>query len=237
MSCLEIPVTIPHVRKDPSKATTVKFRRSYIFETLLPTVGCPQATYEWRIHSAGKQPLTFHQNFTLVSRQPKWVMKRKSFLPGLYLVKVFVMFSDKTNYDYGFLRIIPSGLIARIDGGNEIKLSHGALIKLDASLSYNKDFGRGNHTGLNFTWYCTKNNESFTSNTDHQQVMVNGSACFENGTIKLLSNGMITYVDSQNMVAGLTYTFTLIVKSVHSSESCKQKVHLVSGERPLNVIR
>ena len=203
VACMDNPVTIQNIGKEPRTSTLVKFADSFIFETTFSVTGCPETTYEWRLYSTKRQPLSYGQSYTVVSRQANWMLQKRSLLHGLYVLKVFITFNGGMKYDFGFLEIMPSPLLARIEGGQDVVRGQASIFALDASPSFNKDVGPGNYTGMNFIWLCKKQNESFGNKTHFPEIQVPqqgqisyGNGCFGTGIGRLGSSDRVLKVDA-----------------------------------------
>ena len=242
--CIDNPAIIQLIEKSPQTATAVKFADSYIFETTFSDTGCPETKYEWRLYSTKRHPLSFNQSYTVVSQGANWMLPKRSILHGLHLIKVFITFNGGLKYDFGFLEIKPSTVYARIDGGQEVVRGQGSILTLDASPSCNKDLGAGKYSGMNFTWFCKKQNESFGNKTHFPKIHVPqlgqisyGSGCFGTGIGRLGSNDRVLKVDAPKMIAGVTYTFRLNASNAKFSDIYEQHIRLVPGKPPEIAIR
>ena len=228
-------VLIHLLGKDRLNAFVVKFADSFIFETAFTAIDCPEATYEWRVYSLDQMLDGFNQSNSVVSLQSKWKLEKRSLSPGMYLVKVFITFNWGIKYDFGFLEVVPSGIVARIDGGQNIMRGQDSLLTLNASVSINKDVEPGNYKGMNFSWHCKEEHENIGNMTELQVIQEgagNRSGCFGTGIGRLDSTERVLKVDPRKMSTGVTYTFRVEVVNEKFSDSYEQNIRLVTGPVP-----
>lgn len=93
---------------------------------------------------------TNHDNIILTERELNIPRKRLAY--GLYEVHFTAQMALPNTNKYrstaiGYLRIVPSPLVAKIDGGNLISRGFGKEVKIDASLSKDPDVDRGKDSG------------------------------------------------------------------------------------------
>lgn len=138
----------------------------------------------------------------------------------------------------GFFNVTKSPLIADILGGNKVTRGKGSDITLDGMASSDPDVEPGDHSSMQFTWLCKKQQESFpVGPLDSIPVADTSSGpgsggCFGTGVGKLSSNGKVVKLDTSEMVVGEFYDVKLIVTKDDRADHFLQEIEIVSGNPP-----
>lgn len=116
-----------------------------------------------------------------------------------------------------YLEIMPSPLVATINGGNRWLQSVSEKVTIDASPSHDPDYGRDDKQGLKYIWYCKTANESdyeLPSVPDEYSKRTNdstGAGCFRNGTRRLMINTEVLEIEPNFLWANTSYIFKLFI--------------------------
>ena len=116
-----------------------------------------------------------------------------------------------------YLEIMPSPLVAAINGGNSWLQSVSEKVTIDASPSRDPDYGRDDKQGLKYIWYCKTANESdyeLPSVPDEYSKRTNdstGAGCFRNGTRRLMINTEVLEIEPNFLWANTSYIFKLFI--------------------------
>ena len=143
----------------------------------------------------------------------------------------------------GFFVITKSQLIADILGGNKVTRGLGSVITLDGSASSDPDLGPDNHSSMQFTWLCKKQQESFPVGSLSSLPVVTLSSgpgsggCFGTGVGKLNSSEKVVQLSTSQMLVGETYDVKLVVTKDDRSDDFVQEIKIVSGNPPEVTIR
>ena len=138
-----------------SKTASKSFRSNpYVVRTHI-TLGCERTNkvkFKWKLlllDDNGAQS-THHDNIVLTERELN--IPRKVLAYGLYEVHFTAQMALPNTNKYrstaiGYLRIVPSPLVAKIDGGNLISRGFGKKVKINASPSKDPDVDSGQDSG------------------------------------------------------------------------------------------
>lgn len=143
-----------------------------------------------------------------------------------------------TSSTLGFFTITKSPLIADILGGNKVTRGKGSVITLDGSASSDPDVGPGNHSSMQFTWLCKKQQEHFPGGSLSSLPVVTllpgpgRGGCFGTGVGKLNSSAKVVQLDTSQMVVGESYDVKLVVKKDDREDDFVQEIEIVSGNPP-----
>lgn len=138
----------------------------------------------------------------------------------------------------GFFMVTKSPLIADILGGNKVTRGKGSVITLDGSASSDPDVGSGNHSSMQFTWLCKKQQERFPGGSLSSLPVVTLSSgpgsggCFGTGVGKLNSSGKVVQLNASQMVVGESYDVKLVVTKDDREDDFLQGIEIVSGNPP-----
>lgn len=138
-----------------SKTASKSFRSDpYVVRThiLLDCERTNKVKFKWKLlllDENGAQS-TNHENIILTERELN--IPRKGLVYGLYEVHFIAQMALPNTNKYrstaiGYLRIVPSPLVAKIDGGNLISRGFGKEVKIDASPSKDPDVDSGKDSG------------------------------------------------------------------------------------------
>jgi len=73
---------------------------------------------------------------------------------------------DINGHSIGYINVLSADLKANIFGGNFRTVSSLRPIIINGSISEDPDVGRGNLSGIEFYWFCRRDSESFSENTE-----------------------------------------------------------------------
>ena len=167
----------------------------------------------------------------LDTKSNEWNLPRRQFDYGRYFVDLRVAVASRplvTSSALGFFMITKSPLVADILGGNKVTRGKGNVITLDGSASSDPDVGPGNHSSMQFTWLCKKQQESFVT-----LLSSSGSGgCFGTGVGKLSSSAKVAQLDTSQMVVGESYDIKLVVIKDDRGDDFVQEIEIVSGDPP-----
>ena len=143
------------------------------------------------------------------------------YLVGLYYVKFTVQMIGKHgtfSYGYGFFNMTPPQLEAKIQGPQEAEDSE--IVVLDASNST----GPNGTEGLNFTWFCRRKDEHFSTIAPLPIDIASGRnetnrGCFGYGVGQMTSRSRVLTFDTRLMEADRDYVFQLLVQNGDSERS------------------
>ena len=65
---------------------------------------------------------------------------------------------------FGYIEVTSTDLVANITGARRASQGLNETLTLNGSLSHDPDEGPGKYSGLEFTWFCRRNNEKFPNN-------------------------------------------------------------------------
>ena len=85
--------------------------------------------------------------------------------------------------DYELLNVLCLSL-----GGVSRAVGYEMILKLDSAGSYDPDSANLDSTGMQFSWYCKRANETFGIN--YQSRNVTAASCFNNGQYNLSQPGV-----------------------------------------------
>ena len=94
-------------------------------------------------------------------------IKGSGFNYGHYLFRISGNIEGKTatkTSSFGYIEVTSTNLVANITGASQVSQGLNELLTLNGTLSHDPDVGPGDHTGLEFTWLCRRNNEKFPNN-------------------------------------------------------------------------
>ncbi|XP_078376213.1 polycystin family receptor for egg jelly-like [Oculina patagonica] len=122
-------------------------------------------------------------------------------------------------------------LVAVIYGGAEVIRGHNETITMNASLSYDPDVGRGDHSGMNFTWHYGEIKGNYSG---LQTTMKDSFTGINHSSIRYSGNdsGIVITFNTSHMLVNKTYVVKLVVTKDYRSSSVYQVIHLVKGDPP-----
>lgn len=147
-------------------------------------------------------------------------------------------------HTYGYLNVLPGKLKAIISGGNFRTVSSQRKIIVDGSVSQDLDTKGGNLSGVQFSWFCRRHNESFPI-----QVSYLPSVSFENVSSNSVNYGcqgsgprMLVYTTpTWDVHPGVlkdeeTYVVKLVIKKDNRQASFQQTITVVKGVPPQVIV-
>ena len=167
----------------------------------------------------------------LDTKSNEWNLPRRQLDYGRYFVDLRVAVASRplvTSSALGFFMITKSPLIADILGGNKVTRGQGNVITLNGSASSDPDVGSGNHSSMQFTWFCKKQQESFVTLLSSP----GSGGCFGTGVGKLSSSAKVAQLDTSQMVVGESYDIKLVVIKDDREDDFVQEIEIVSGDPP-----
>ena len=119
-------------------------------------------------------------------------------------------------------------LVAIIDGGIEVTLGLNKSYTLNASLSYDPEFGPGDHTGMNFTWFFGAIKGNSTSNEDSFIVLEDAVIEYQEAR----AHGKVVATNTTHLKVNTTYVTKLVVAKDYRNASVFQILRVVNGDPP-----
>ena len=168
---------------------------------------------------------------------------------GLYFVKIvgFTQSNSETKVSsFGYVEVTSTTLVANISGASQASQGLNKKLTLNGSMSHDPDVGEGVYTGLDFTWFCKKEDETFPDNmtslpvVNHPAVSTvlpekDRGGCYGTGIGKLRSRNGFPYIidlDVDKMKGDEDYVIQLAVRkrgmvvyAVHRLR-IKEEIHL-----------
>ncbi|KAL9966015.1 hypothetical protein ACROYT_G024022 [Oculina patagonica] len=122
-------------------------------------------------------------------------------------------------------------LVAIIYGGAEVIRGHNETLTMNASLSYDPDVGRGDHSGMNFAWHYGEIKGNYSG---LQTTMNNSFTGINQSTIRYFGkdSGIVITFNTAHMFVNKTYVVKLVVTKDYRSSSVYQVIHLLKGDPP-----
>ena len=184
---------------------------------------------------------TIERRILLDTKSKEWNLPRRQLDYGRYFVDFRVAIASRplvASSALGFFMITKSPLIADILGGNKVTRGKGSVITLNGSASSDPDVGPGNHSSMQFTWLCKKQQESFPSGSLSSLPVVTllsgpgSGGCFGTGVGKLNSSAKVVQLNTSQMVVGESYDVKLVVIKDDRKDDFVQEIEIVSGNPP-----
>ena len=166
---------------------------------------------------------------------------------GLYYFKVTGSIETVTGTvvdSFGYIEVTSTTLVVNVTGDSQASQGFNKILTLNGSHSYDPDVGKGNYTGLNFTWLCRRVEETFPDNIASLPVVLPLSGfpgshdlggCYGTGIGKLRPRTGVPYVldlDVDKMKGDQNYVVKLVitkrgqmVAAVHQLR-IKKEIHL-----------
>ena len=138
-----------------SKTASKSFRSDpYVVHTHI-RLGCERTNkvkFKWKLLLLDENSAQSTHHDTIVLTERELNIPRKVLAYGLYEVHFTAQMALPNTNKYrstaiGYLRIVPSPLVAKIDGGHLISRGFGKEVKIDASPSKDPDVDRGKYSG------------------------------------------------------------------------------------------
>ncbi|XP_078351521.1 polycystin family receptor for egg jelly-like isoform X1 [Oculina patagonica] len=231
----DFPVTIGDMSKDryhatPVERSTKRLHRANI-EGLPEGVIVLESVLEWRLVS--KMELLSSAEGTLVSEgTEEWTINRRSIPVGIYQVKFMALFTIYDSafprylhaFDYDFIEITAAPIRVIIDGGGKVRWGSNENVTVNGSLSYDRNIGPGDPTGLNFTWSCR-------DSAANASMIMESVECIHSLVEEANVTSSVNIRTSQ-LEAGKTYVLRLTVTKDERSSFAEMSFELVDGKIP-----
>ncbi len=232
-------MTIRNISKDKYHATPVarsakRLNRAMI-EGLPEDAIVVESVLEWRLVSEMELMSSNRAVGALVSQgTDEWTINRRSIPVGIHHVKFtaslaihdFVFPRYLSAFDYGFIEITTAPIRVIIDDGSKVRWGSNENVTVNGSLSYDRNIGPGDLTGLNFTWSCrdAAANASMTVECFHSFV--------EKANVTSAVN-----IETSQLETGKTYVLRLTVTKDERSSFAEMSFELIDGKMPHIFIR
>ena len=174
-------------------------------------------------------------NGTVVSRgTDEWTINRRSIPLGTYQVKFTasltfrysssLLLRSLSAFDHGFIQITNASIRVIIDGGSRVRWGSNENVTVNGLLSYDRNIGPGDLTGLNFTWSCRASgtNTSTTLKSDE---------CFHSFIVEENVTSSVN-IETSQLDLGRQYILRLIVTKDERSSFAEMSFDLVDGKIP-----
>lgn len=144
---------------------------------------------------------------------------------GLYYYKLTGIIETQIGTSansFGYIEVTPSTLIVNITGDKIASQGFNKTLTLSGSLSHDPDVGEGNHQGLNFTWLCRRDDETFPNHANVPVVLSlprfskrgDRGGCYGSGVGRLLNRPGFPYIldlDLDKMKGNQNYVIKLVL--------------------------
>lgn len=230
-------MTLPFLKTLP-QATHIS--RHMTFTVSMPTeLACQAANYIASYNSAiysinnitGSLQNVYRTFGNLAQDETIWKIPAKTLGYRKYYVKVTSVIENKRgtwSCDFGFIVGGETLLESRITGSSLVYQGIKEIVYLNGSDSYDPDVGPGNYDGMEFTWFCRRDNESFLGDPTSLPVVTPSSnqsadlgGCYGTGVGRLESSPMEKYslgLDIDRMEGNAKYVIALLVKKGERSK-------------------
>lgn len=151
----------------------------------------------------------------------------KSFDYGLYYIKLTgsIEGKDETRVNsFGYVEVTSTALVANITGATQASQGINKIVTLNGSQSHDPDVGKGDYSGIIFTWLCRRDYELFPNDTASLPVVRPSSGstkvspdqggCYGTGVGKLESRPVAPYIvdlDIDKMKGDQGYIIVLVM--------------------------
>ena len=194
--------------------------------------------YGWDESTVDNNNKQFLPFITLANNIDKITIKPKKLSVGHHYIRLRAEMRGEegtVGYDYGFIRIVLPELVPKISGPNSFVKGSGSLV-LKAGDSFDPDLiGPSRHEGLNYTWFCRRENENFPNVTSFyvevpSETSRDKGGCFGFGSGHLSSTTKELTLDPAKMKAKLHYVIELVVsKGQRTSRTAAHRVYIISA--------
>lgn len=153
-------------------------------------------------------------------------VRGRGFSYGLYYFKFTGTIEGQPGFtanSFGYIEVTSTTLVVNITGASQASQGHNKTLTLDGSQSYDPDVGKGDYTGLNFTWLCKRAEEEFPDNIASLPVVLpsfrspgspDRDGCYGSGVGKLKSRAGVPYIvdlDVDQMSGDQDYDIKLVM--------------------------
>ena len=147
---------------------------------------------------------------------------------------------------FGFIRVTSAALVANITGDKRASQGINKILTMNGSQSYDPDAGKGDYTGMNFTWLCRRAEEEFPNDTSSLPVLLPRSGipfsqdlggCYGSGLGKLRPSTEALYIldlDVDKMKGNQNYVIKLVMTKRGQTASAVHRLH-IREEITLNI--
>lgn len=156
IACTYPVISLQQINRALSKPRVVKRSESLDVHSEI-NVFCPASEgtlFEWKVYKIDETTNRSHiVNYTTRHNLPSFHIEKRTLQFGLHRVSLTVRMSESALQEFsskesGYVKIIPSDLVAKIEGGTTLRRGMGPDLKIDGSSSYDPDVGMGNVTGI-----------------------------------------------------------------------------------------
>ena len=148
---------------------------------------------------------------------------------------------------FGYIEVTSTNLVANITGAIRACQGNNETLILNGSLSHDPDVGPGKYTGIEFTWLCRRENESFLNNITALPYVFpqsgstsllgqDAGGCYGTGVGKLKPRHGMAYIADLNvdkMKGDQDYVIKLIIKK--KGLTCLAHAHHNVGIKEINL--
>ena len=232
-------MTLRNISKNKYRATSVERSTKRILEAAIERlpkdVTLLESVVQWRLLNDIELAFSELPDGTLVSYGTnEWTIHRRSIPAGIYHVKFSALFTIRKSgflrklnaFDYGFIQIVSAPIRVIIEGGSSVRWGSKENVTVDGTLTYDRDVGPGDLTGLNFTWSCY-NSEANTSLTNK---------CFYSFVVEANVTSSAN-IDTSRLEVGDIYVMRLTVSKNERNSSTEMSFEIVDGKIPHIALR
>ena len=143
-------------------------------------------------------------------------------------------------HSIGYINVLSAELRAEIFGGDFRTVSSLRQIKVNGSISLDPDVGRGNLSGIQFFWFCRRDSESFSENTEDLPHVMFKEVSLHNGNGGCEGSGprMLQYSAAELIIAaGMLredekYVIKLVIRKDTREASFEQTLQVFENVLP-----
>lgn len=192
-----------------------------------------ESILEWRLLSEAELMSSDLTDGTLVSQgTAEWTIHRRSIPVGIYQVKFMASLTihdsgfirNISAFDFGFIEITTAPIRIVIDGGSSVRWGSDESVTVSGSLSYDRDTGPGDFTGLNFTWSCR-------DSATNASMTVESVECLHSFVVEANVTSSVN-IETSQLEAGKTYFLRLTVTKDERRAFSEMSFELVDGKIP-----
>lgn len=172
-------------------------------------------------------------------------IRAQSLSYGLYYYKVtgnIERHAGTAANSFGFIAVTSTALVVNITGQMRASQGINKILALNGSQSYDPDVGKGDYTGINFTWLCRRAEEEFPNDTSSLPMLLPGSqedlgGCYGGGLGKIKPRTEAPYIldlDVDKMKGNQNYIIKLVMTKRGQTVSAVHGLH-IREEITLNI--
>lgn len=157
IACTYPVITLQQISRAWSKPRVLKRSESLDISSEI-NLFCPASrgtVFQWKIYKTNEitNKSQVLNDTSLNANLPSFRIEKRSLWLGLYRVSFAVRMADPELQEFwseqsGYVRIVASDLVAKIEGGTSIRRGMGPDVNIDGSSSYDPDVGKDNVTGI-----------------------------------------------------------------------------------------